>query len=324
MPIAELSAASHRVSPGHETLRAGFLWQSQARSARPHRRSVRTGPAYGNDGHRGGTRDRRHDRHRSVHEPRLPGARHPIGVLGADAVGRRRHRGAVRRALLCGARCRASALGRANTTFCRASTDAGVGFVAGWISATVGFAAPVALAAMAFGDYFDGVVPGRAGAVSSVLSRRHRLACRSRAPERGKARQHVSQRLDRAEARADRRADLRRARRSARRSRSRLRRRRPTSHYMTGAPFAVGLVFVMYAYSGWNAATYIAGEIHDPQRSLPLRHLGDADRDPALRRPQRRVPLHDADRPDGGQGRRRARSPASTSSATPAAASSAR
>jgi APA family basic amino acid/polyamine antiporter len=40
-------------------------------------------------------------------------------------------------------------------------------------------------------------------------------------------------------------------------------------NYMTGAPFAVGLVFVMYAYSGWNAATYIAGEIQDPQRSLP-------------------------------------------------------
>jgi basic amino acid/polyamine antiporter, APA family len=31
----------------------------------------------------------------------------------------------------------------------------------------------------------------------------------------------------------------------------------------------VGLVFVMYAYSGWNAATYIAGEVRDPQRSLP-------------------------------------------------------
>src|SRR5208282_3100240 len=35
-----------------------------------------------------------------------------------------------------------------------------VGFLAGWISATVGFAAPVALAAMAFGQYFAGVVPG--------------------------------------------------------------------------------------------------------------------------------------------------------------------
>ena len=34
-----------------------------------------------------------------------------------------------------------------------------VGFLAGWISATVGFAAPVALAAMAFGQYFVGLVP---------------------------------------------------------------------------------------------------------------------------------------------------------------------
>src|SRR5215217_8686403 len=32
-----------------------------------------------------------------------------------------------------------------------------VGFMAGFVSATVGFAAPVALAAMAFGHYFNGV-----------------------------------------------------------------------------------------------------------------------------------------------------------------------
>ena len=35
------------------------------------------------------------------------------------------------------------------------------------------------------------------------------------------------------------------------------------------ASFAISLVFVMYSYSGWNAATYIVGEMHDPQRSLP-------------------------------------------------------
>src|ERR1700728_5170673 len=34
------------------------------------------------------------------------------------------------------------------------------GFVAGWVSATVGFAAPTALAAMAFGSYFKAVLPG--------------------------------------------------------------------------------------------------------------------------------------------------------------------
>src|ERR1700685_2497041 len=34
------------------------------------------------------------------------------------------------------------------------------GFVAGWLSATVGFAAPIALAAMAFGVYFKAIAPG--------------------------------------------------------------------------------------------------------------------------------------------------------------------
>jgi len=36
------------------------------------------------------------------------------------------------------------------------------------------------------------------------------------------------------------------------------------------APFAVSLVFVMYAYSGWNASVYIIDEIDKPQRTLPL------------------------------------------------------
>jgi APA family basic amino acid/polyamine antiporter len=44
--------------------------------------------------------------------------------------------------------------------------------------------------------------------------------------------------------------------------------------YMSGAPFAVGLVFVLYSYSGWNAPTYIAGEVRDPQRTLPRSIIG--------------------------------------------------
>jgi len=34
--------------------------------------------------------------------------------------------------------------------------------------------------------------------------------------------------------------------------------------------FAVSLVYVMYAYSGWNAAIYVAGDIKRPGRYLPL------------------------------------------------------
>src|SRR5260370_16251725 len=50
------------------------------------------------------------------------------------------------------------------------------GFVAGWGSATVGFAAPLALAPMAFGGYGQSGVPGapplaRAGGILSLVSR---------------------------------------------------------------------------------------------------------------------------------------------------------
>lgn len=33
--------------------------------------------------------------------------------------------------------------------------------------------------------------------------------------------------------------------------------------------FAVSLIFVSYAFSGWNAAAYIASEINEPQRTIP-------------------------------------------------------
>jgi len=39
---------------------------------------------------------------------------------------------------------------------------------------------------------------------------------------------------------------------------------------------AVALVFVLYSFSGWNAAGYIAGEIRDPGRSLPRAMIGGA------------------------------------------------
>jgi APA family basic amino acid/polyamine antiporter len=37
----------------------------------------------------------------------------------------------------------------------------------------------------------------------------------------------------------------------------------------TAGAFAVGLVQISYAYSGWNGAAYVAGEVRDPARALP-------------------------------------------------------
>ena len=36
-----------------------------------------------------------------------------------------------------------------------------------------------------------------------------------------------------------------------------------------GAGFGTSLIFVGFCYSGWNAAAYVAAEMHDPQRDLP-------------------------------------------------------
>ncbi len=140
-----------------------------------------------------------------------------------------------------------------------------VGFLAGWISATVGFAAPVALAAMAFGQYFAGVVPGAPPLVLGLGVTVLVSAVHLSGTHRGSMLQNVTtfmklvliavlivagfvwghpQNISFLPSAAD-------------------------AGYITGAPFAIGLVFVLYAYSGWNAATYIAGEIDEPHRNLP-------------------------------------------------------
>lgn len=43
---------------------------------------------------------------------------------------------------------------------------------------------------------------------------------------------------------------------------------------MTGAAFAVSLIYVSYAYTGWNAATYVISELDAPQRNLPRILIG--------------------------------------------------
>ena len=38
--------------------------------------------------------------------------------------------------------------------------------------------------------------------------------------------------------------------------------------------FATSLIYVMYAYTGWNGAAYVAGELRNPKRTVPLSLLG--------------------------------------------------
>jgi APA family basic amino acid/polyamine antiporter len=41
-----------------------------------------------------------------------------------------------------------------------------------------------------------------------------------------------------------------------------------------GGSAAISLIFVLYAYSGWNAAAYLAGEIRNPARGVPAALIG--------------------------------------------------
>jgi APA family basic amino acid/polyamine antiporter len=38
---------------------------------------------------------------------------------------------------------------------------------------------------------------------------------------------------------------------------------------LSSGAFAVSLIYVSYAYTGWNSATYLSGELEEPQRRLP-------------------------------------------------------
>ncbi|MDP4021887.1 amino acid permease [Methylobacterium sp. NEAU 140] len=140
-----------------------------------------------------------------------------------------------------------------------------VGFMAGWISATVGFAAPVALAAMAFGQYAQSVLPGAPPLPLGLAAIWIVTAVHLRGGRHGSRFQVGFTALKLALIAAFIVAGF--ARGGA-----------PAIGFapeasdparIFSAAFAVSLVFVMYAYAGWNAATYIVGELADPPRSLP-------------------------------------------------------
>ena len=142
----------------------------------------------------------------------------------------------------------------------------GVGFVSGWISATIGFAAPSALAAITFGTYLSSVVPAlsptwMACGLVVLLTAAHATSRRSSALVQsaftavkvililgfcGLAASLVpeSQPIS-------------------------LLPHRDDATLLTSGAFAVSLIYVSYAFTGWNAATYLTGELERPQQTLP-------------------------------------------------------
>src|SRR5450432_1252862 len=141
-----------------------------------------------------------------------------------------------------------------------------LGFAAGWISATVGFAAPVAIAAIPFGIYIASIFPSLnplflalavVWIVTAILLRDLPLGAKFQnsatvlkvaligiiivagfAVHSTNVVSFLPRKLD--------------------------------GPLLVSPIWAVSLFWVMYAYSGWNASTYIVGEVRNPARTIPL------------------------------------------------------
>jgi APA family basic amino acid/polyamine antiporter len=145
------------------------------------------------------------------------------------------------------------------------------GFMSGWLALIVGFAAPTGVGALGFASYVNAVVPALpqtavAVALIVVVTAVHmidvRFGARIQAGLAGLVIALIvlfifaalaTGRLDAAHLGAPAPAA------------------RPVGGgaFATAAAFAIGLVQVSYAYSGWNGAAYVAGEVRDPARALP-------------------------------------------------------
>lgn len=140
-----------------------------------------------------------------------------------------------------------------------------VGFVSGWISATIGFAAPTALAAITFGTYLASVFPALSPAwlacgLVILLSIAHATSRRSsggvqRAFTAVKILLIVGFCLLAALLVEEPQAIS-------------LLPRKGDGTLLTSGAFAVALIYVNYAYTGWNAATYLTGELERPEQTL--------------------------------------------------------
>jgi len=141
-----------------------------------------------------------------------------------------------------------------------------LGFLAGWVSVTVSFAAPIALAAIAFDTYAAPLLPSvPTGSLACLLICFMTIVhcCGVRTGARAQdwltgvkllllsgfiiagllvpaeeANPSTPSTLDFSE--------------------------------LLGGGFAVSLIYVSYSFTGWNAAIYVAGETRNPSRTLPI------------------------------------------------------
>ncbi|MBJ7258300.1 MAG: amino acid permease [Chthoniobacterales bacterium] len=137
-----------------------------------------------------------------------------------------------------------------------------LGFMAGLVSIIVGFAAPCALAAMAFGAYLQGVLPQIPPLAASCSVLVVVTAFHLRTLALSSVFQIVFTVLKIALVMFLSVALLGGPPGEPAPA-------APWSTYVFSAPFAVSLMYTLYAYSGWNAATYVLGEVRGPATVIP-------------------------------------------------------
>ena len=171
---------------------------------------------------------------------------------------------------LCGALCYAelgAALPRSGGeyNFLSETYHPAVGFVAGWVSATIGFAAPTALAAITFGTYLASVFPWLSPRwlAASLIALLAAVHATTRRASGGTQRAFTYLKVALIAAFCvlgwtvtDAPQDIGFL---------------PTAGdgaVIASSAFAVALIYVNYAYSGWNAATYVIDELDRPRATL--------------------------------------------------------
>lgn len=144
-----------------------------------------------------------------------------------------------------------------------------VGFMSGWVSLTAGFSAPIAVSALAFAGYVGALHEGLAGdgtrqliAIALILSMTAMHAFDTVFGGRVQTAFTIGKVLLIA-------VLIVAGFLVGDGSWSHFASRQGGLDNVASNSFAVSLMYVSFAYSGWNAAAYIAGDIRDPQRTLP-------------------------------------------------------
>jgi APA family basic amino acid/polyamine antiporter len=144
-----------------------------------------------------------------------------------------------------------------------------LGFLSGFVALVVGFAAPVAAGALAFGGYLQALAPSvspraAAFALVAVTTALHARDVRRAGGVQAAVTALVVLVIV---------VFVAAALASGRAAWSRL-----GAGPGAGGPgaLAVSFVYAAYAYFGWNGAAYVAGEIRDPHRTLPRALVGGA------------------------------------------------